>query len=139
MEKTYNLHGHLLHVSFQEKLVRISRPSALLQFLSKDIQPRSSTFVALIKADYVDLFGKELKISSNSIVVEIWAHVFAGFLARALKKLIKLKVIHKTSDFIIARSNIIDCGERNVDSNRLIWDLLAPFLRPIRFFIPQKK
>lgn len=138
MEKTYELSGHLLIVHFEKKLIRISAPIALQQFLSQNIEQRSQVFVHSIKSDYRILIGEELKISTDSIMLEIWGHVYASYLAKAMKKLIRLKLIANLANFIINRSDTIDCGESETDSNRRLWDLLVPFKRIILLFLPKR-
>ena len=136
-EKVYDLNGHQLLVSFEEQLIRIKNPKALQKFLSTDIDRRSIVFVNYIKQDYFLLTGKELNIKNNSLIIEIWGHVYANYCARAMKNLIKLKLIANAADFIIKRSDTIDCGEREVDGNRKFWDLLAKLKRIILKFLPK--
>ncbi|RZL51025.1 MAG: hypothetical protein EOP00_01355 [Pedobacter sp.] len=137
-EKNYELSGQKLLVMFDEKLIRIKKPKALQKFLSTDIDNRSEVFVNYIKQDYFLLFKKELAISNNSLIIEIWGHVYASYFARALKNLIKLKLIENAADFIINRSDTIDCGESDVDGNRKFWDLMANFKGIIITFLPKK-
>ncbi len=139
MEKTYELSGCKLVVSFEKQLIRIASPQALQKFLSQDIELRSKILVNYIKQDYLNLIGKELAISNNSIIIEIWGHVYASYLAKSVKKLIRLKFIQSTLNLIIERSDTIDCGEKEVDSNRWIWDLLANFKGMIVKLIPKAK
>ena len=110
-EKNYELSGHKLLVIFDEKLIRIKKPRALQKFLSSDIDNRSEVLVNYINQDYFLLMGKELAITNDSLIIEIWGHVYASYFARAMKNLIKLKLIEKAADFIITRSDTIDCGE----------------------------
>jgi hypothetical protein len=138
LEKIYELHGHQLTVRFSEKVVQLSDPKALRKFLSIDIDLRSNILVNTIKSDYLNIIGKELAIKNDSLVVEIWGHVFAGNLARAIKKLIRLKPIENAANFVIHRSDTIDCGENEVDSNRKIWDVMANFKGLILFFLPKR-
>lgn len=137
MEKTYNLNGCKLVVSFEKQLIRIASPQALQEFLSQDIELRSKILVNYIKQDYLNFIGKELAISNNSIIIEIWGHVYASYLAKSVKKLIRLKLIQPTLNLIIERSDTIDCGEKEVDSNRWIWDLLTNFKWMILKLMPR--
>lgn len=137
-EKIYDLSGHKLLVVFRDQLIQIKKPHHLKQFLSSDIKNRSEVLVNYIKQDYFLIFGKELNVTNNSIIIEIWAHVFASHLARASKKIITFKPIGKLADLILKRSDIIDCGESNVDSNRKLWDVLANFKGIILAFLPQR-
>jgi len=136
-EKIYELSGHELLVIFDEKLIRIKKPKALQKFLSLDIDNRSEVLVNYIKQDYFLLMGKELAITNNSLIIEIWGHVYASYFARAMKNLIKLQLVEHAADFIITRSDTIDCGESEVDSNRKFWDVLANFKGIILTFLPK--
>lgn len=137
-EKIYELCEHKLLVLFEEQLIRIKKPKALQKFLSTDIDNRSEVLVNYIKQDYFLLIGKELVIENDSLIIEIWGHVYASYFARAMKNLIKLKLVENVADFIIHRSDTIDCGETDVDSNRKFWDVLANFKGIILTFLPKK-
>lgn len=137
MEKVYELNGYKLLVVFEDKLVRIKKPKALQKFLSEDIDLRSIVLVNYIKQDYFIFIGKELEIENNSLIIEIWAHVYASYFAKAMKNLINLKLVEKAADFIINRSDTIDCGENDVDSNRKFWDIIAKFKGLILNFLPK--
>lgn len=138
MEKIYDLNGCSLLVVFENQLISIKRPRALQKFLSEDIDQRSSVFVNYIKLDYLNFIGKELVIDNESIIVEIWGHMYASYFAKALKNLIHLQLIENFSEFILNKSEIIDCGESEVDSNRKFWDILANFKGLILTFLPHK-
>ena len=137
-EKSYKLSGHHLLVEFQPQLIRIKKPRAIKKFLSEDIELRSEILVNYIKQDYFLIIGKELDIANDSIIIEIWGHVYASYFARAMKNLIKLKLVENVADCIINRSETIDCGENEIDSNRKFWDLLANFKGIILTFFPKK-
>jgi hypothetical protein len=138
MEKTYELNDCKLLVVFENQLIRIKKPKALQKFLTNDIEERSEILVNSIKIDYLSFFGKELAISNDSLIIEIWAHVYASYFAKAMKNLISLKLVEEAADFIIKRSDIIDCGESEVDSNRKFWDVLANFKSIILTFLPKR-
>jgi len=138
MEKTYFLNDCELLVVFEDKLIRIKKPEALQQFLSRDIELRSTTLVNHIKLDYLDFTGNALGITNDSMIVEIWGHVYASYVAKAIKKLIRLKLVGRIADFIIHRGDTIDCGENDVDSNRKFWDLFANFKGMIQSLLPKK-
>ena len=137
-EKIYDLSGHQLLVVFSDQLIQIKKPHHLKQFLSSDIKNRSEVLVNYIKQDYFLLFNKELDITNDSLIIEIWAHVYASYFARATKNLIKLKLIEKAANLIIKRSDTVDCGESDVDTNRKIWDILSNFKGIILTFLPKK-
>ena len=126
-EKQYNLSGCKVNVQFEPKLIRILGSKELLTFLSDDLNSHTLKLVKLIKADYALMFGKPLKITNASLMIEIWGHLYASKFAIALNELIKLSVIQNITENVTKRSNTIDCGEADVDSNRKFWDVLAKF------------
>jgi hypothetical protein len=138
MEKVYELNNCRLLVAFTPKLVIIKEPKALKRYLSKDIDRRSLVLANLIKQDYLDLIGTELDITVDSMVIEIWGHVYASHLAKAIKNLIQLQLTEDFADFIINRSDVIDCGESEIDSNRRFWDILSNFKGLVLSFLPKR-
>lgn len=70
-----------------------------------------------------------LNISDKSLTIEIIGHVYIGNFADILKEIphipkiapIVIKKAYKITD----HTDIIDCGEKEVDSNRWVWDKLA--------------
>jgi hypothetical protein len=136
MEKQYDLNDCKVVVLFEDKLVRVIGSKQLLTFLAADLEKHSMILVKLIKADYLKIKGKRLKITNKSLIVEIWGHLYASHFANALKQLVKLKIIADFSAFVIKRSEIIDCGEAEIDTNRKFWDVLSNFNSVIREFLP---
>lgn len=138
MEKQYELSGCKLEISFSRQLVQIKGTKSLKRFLSRDIENRSEVLVNAIKMDYFQFFDAELAITNDSLIIEIWGHVYAAYFAKAMEKLIQLKVVDDMANFIINRAESIDCGESEIDSNRFFWDILANFKSIILTFIPKK-
>lgn len=136
-EKVYKLSGYQLLVVFEHRLVRIKHPMVMQKFLSAAIERRSEVLVNAIKTDYAALFDKELDINNDSLMIEIWGHVYASYFAKAIKNLIDIKLVDNFADFVIKRSDIIDCGEADIDSNRKFWDILANFKGIILTFLPK--
>ena len=125
-------------VVFATQLISIKEPKALKKYLSKDIDARSAVFVSQIKQDYLNFIGQALAITNDSMVIEIWGHVYASHLAKATKNLVQLQLIENFADFIIKRSDTIECGESEIDSNRLFWDVLSNFKGMILNFLPKR-
>ncbi len=44
-----------------------------------------------------------------------------------LKELVRLKIIENFTEAVKRRSDTIDCGEADIDTNRKFWDVLAKF------------
>ena len=129
MKKQYDLAGCKVDVSYTHKLVQIAGSKELLLFLGTNLNANTLNLVKLIKADYLSLIGKPLKITNQSLMVEIWGHLYASHFANAIKELVKLKLVADFTAVVIKRSDTIDCGEADIDSNRKFWDTLAKFNR----------
>lgn len=137
MEKLYELSGYQLLVVFNKGIVTIKDADTLAQYLAGAIEARSQTLVNIIKHDYLLLFGEALKISLNSLIIEIWGHVIVTFYANALKKRMQSTFFQKFAEATLKRSSSIDCGEFGKDHNRIIWNILASFKPLISAFIPR--
>lgn len=135
MEKEYDLGGCKVVVRFEPKLVRIIGSKALLDFLGADLNKQTLKLVRLIKTDYLALIGKRLNITNASLMVEIWGHLYASKFSNVFKELIKLHIIQHLAEHVMKRSDTIDCGEADVDSNRKFWDVLSKFNNIITKFL----
>lgn len=125
MEKEYNLDGCKVIVHFKPKLIRIVGTEQLLAFLGKSLNKHTLKLIKLIKADYLLLTGKPLKITDASLMIEIWGHLYVSRFAGILKERIRLKFIENLTKWVKKRSDTIDCGEADIDSNRKFWNVLA--------------
>ncbi len=125
IKHTYQIAHFSIDVNFCEFVVSIDfspyKQTDDLQFL----YGYSPQLIALIQAQYQEIFGKQLQISDDSFVAEIWGHLFAYRIAIWVKKNLQFKPLQKLAKFVAYRSGIIDCGERQADSNRWIWDFLG--------------
>ena len=74
-----------------------------------------------------------LKISRDSLAIEILAHTYVDSFSQAVsaaQPLLPLSLrqaLKQLIHSIRSHTEIIDCGETEVDSNRWIWDKLAPY------------
>lgn len=82
-------------------------------------------------------FNKDLDISTNSLGVEIVGHIMAAGFAPVLKsirnpltglQLISDSIIESVASIVNSRISWIDCGVKDQDSNRFVWDALSTFV-----------
>lgn len=137
MQQTYQLHGVSITIDIKENSVHITNNKALWQFLSQHIDQRTTELVSLIGHDFQELNNRELAITNDSLAVEIWGHVYFEYWALAIDHLFKLKLISSLVDAAVKYSEIIDCGEEGFDSNRKLWDFLAPQKSRIASWLPE--
>jgi hypothetical protein len=125
-------------VQFEDRSIHITNNKSLWTLLGEDIESRTAAFAAWIKAQYYGFFGKELDITTDSLIVEIWGHVYFEYYVLAIKELLKLKLIEGFLESILEPSEVIDCGESGLDNNRKLWDMLAPHKEFILKVLPGK-
>lgn len=108
-----------ISIKCSDKLLQIKNDGALRRFLD-DPQTNGSVLIAdYAVALYKKEMNKELKISRDSLAIEILGHVYVDKFADAASKVKALEAAMKS---IRNRTDVIDCGEGDIDSNRKIWD-----------------
>lgn len=123
---------HGITISLQEHWANIDTDKKLMDFLS---QPGNGSveLAEYILKRYRELFQKPLDISEASLAVEILVHSYIDVLSQntaAIQKLLPEHIAGPILHFANAvheRTAVINCGERAVDSNRFVFDGLAPF------------
>jgi len=128
MDKIYELKGNKIKVVLEPKLIRVYSNAALWSYLEGKASIRLNRFELLvntIKADYEQHFGKKLAISNASLIVEILVHLYCDYLGLYFNRIVQIKWIQAIVKQLLKRAEVVDCGEKSVDSNRWVWDLLA--------------
>ncbi|WP_412468630.1 hypothetical protein [Pedobacter sp. KLB.chiD] len=128
MDKIYELKGHHIKVVLEPKLIRVYSNAQLWAYLEGNAAIRLKRFELLvntIKADYQHHFGNALAISNASLIVEILVHVYCDYLGLHFNRMIPVKWIQQIVKKLLKRAEVVDCGEKAVDTNRWFWDLLA--------------
>ena len=130
-------------VCYEEKIVRITCNETLARYL--DSPGNGSVPLAEhIRAAYQKYFGRQLEISLHSLAVEILGHVYADRLGSVLASLSdhfadeQNTVLTRLALRLKERTEVIDCGEKDVDGNRFIWDMLEPFHGVIYLLLGKK-
>ena len=129
-----------ISICYTEHWARIKTDRHLLDYLSQ----AGNGSLALgehIRKTYKQLLGKELKISKESLSVEILVHTYLEVFARDVEKISGIlpdKIGQMLKDLmksIEGHTEIIDCGELEVDTNRHIFDSLVPYSKAIYLFL----
>ncbi|NTE01137.1 hypothetical protein G6M26_02725 [Agrobacterium tumefaciens] len=137
MEKRYNLFTHEIQVHFEPKLVRVFSDAALWAFLKDDARMRFEILAKTIKDDYLNKYGEELKITNDSLIVEILVHVYCDYIGLRFNRVVKIKFTQKLVVKLLERAEVVDCGERSLDGNRWVWDLLARYKKAFIKILPK--
>lgn len=134
--KTYTFHTIPIQVVFEEGIIRITNDLQLWIFYDQHIIERTVWLVNIIKQDYNEFFGKPLAISNRSLGLEIWGHLYYEVFILRFSKLFRLNIHSQRMKNLLKPAQIIDCGERDKDSNRRLWNLLAPLFSFISKLLP---
>jgi hypothetical protein len=125
MDKVYELEEHKIKVGLELQLIRVYSNAELWKYLDGKANTRFELMVNTIKTDYAQQFSKALAISNDSLIVEILVHVYCDYLGLSFNRIVKIKWIQNLVKKLLKRAEVVDCGEKGVDSNRWVWDLLA--------------
>ena len=112
-------------ISYEDRCIRLKNDLALYKYLRSD-RHAADRLAAHIRRVYRKKFGKSLRITRRSLAVEIVWHV------RVLQMMdLSVRVLHwGNTDFmknLYLHMDVIDCGEKEIDGNRFIWDYLSRF------------
>nr|WP_199156199.1 hypothetical protein [Pedobacter sp. ASV2] len=119
--------NNLIKIEFEPSLIRVYSNAVLWQFLKDDKKAKFKLLANFIKDEYLKQFNKSLQISNDSLIVEILVHIYCDYLGLIIHRVIKVKWIQYLLMKLIKRAEVVDCGEKKVDSNRWLWDFLARY------------
>ncbi|MFT4061904.1 MAG: hypothetical protein QM642_06045 [Edaphocola sp.] len=121
---SFDLKPHSVHITGGRQLLEAMRgaPFSHTQKLVRDI-----------KSQFEAQYGRPLAIGDNSLIMEIWGHVYYE---NIVLKCAKLMNLGEAKTMRLTRySEVIDCGEKGHDNNRWFWDLLAPVKKMFALFL----
>lgn len=119
----WNLEFHNIGIKYEKKWVRIKNDQVLKDFL-KDPSTKGSILISeYAHKQYQKEIGCPLNITIDSLAIEILGHVYMETFANIAAQL-KIKSLTTALEDIKSKTNVIDCGELDVDYNRHIWDSL---------------
>ena len=123
-------------INYFNKLVQITCGEALKNYLEEPGNGAVELSAHILK-EYKKRQKSELKISKDSLAIEILAHTYADTFSETVSSA-ELHLPAALSEAVLglmkkvhAHTEIIDCGESNVDNNRWIWDGLTVFKKII--------
>lgn len=119
-------------------LVRVVNDGALKRLVWAAPRENTRELAERIRADYRQWSSRELAISENSLMAEIWGHMLVERYALRFRKLVNISITNKVLRFLLERMAVIDCGERRIDRNRFIWDRIAPCRNLLCRLLPRR-
>lgn len=135
--ETFTYEGGKFDVVFGEGIARIDNNDHLWAFINTNPGVKTRELVDWMKQVYSSAYGRELKISAHSFVMEIWGHIyFEHFLLRH-EGFGRLLFPFGLYERLVKSCEDVDCGESKVDHNRWLWDLLGVFTPLVGRLIPK--
>ena len=132
MENTWRTEFHDISVCYTEQLVQIKTDEKLLAFLKK---PRrdATALSEYMKKTYEEIFGKELKISVESMAIELLIHLYTDEFVHGIEYFGKFLPLYLQAELetymqkMERRTEVIDSGEAEIDPDRKFFDRLVPY------------
>lgn len=137
MPQVFSIQGCEIQVSFREHSVHIVNDRSLWKLMDADHTGNARLLVEQIFLHFEQQYGRKFEIHPDSLVVEIWGHVYCEYFTLVMENMIALKLVELIADKIISYCEMIDCGEKGFDHNRALWDMLAPFHAIIADWLPE--
>lgn len=124
-----------IEIKLENHIVRVKNDDVLKHYL-RARRGNAGRLAAHIQELYQTEFGYPLHISKRSLSVELTMHFWVQqvflFKDRLTQKVFHRRIFARFSDMILLHMDVIDCGERYEDSNRIVWDLMS-------FTVPRRK
>jgi hypothetical protein len=137
MHKVYEINGCRISVRIDERSIHIDNDRQLWELLGQSAEDRTHTLIALVLEDFGQYNRRPLRVSADSLAVEIWGHVYVEYYSLHLHRRFRLRILKHLAGRIARYCEVIDCGEKGVDTNRRVWDLLATFKSRIAGWLPK--
>ncbi len=112
--------GYKITYGISPKVIHVVNDSELKKFYALKGIKGITELAATLRATYKYQTGKAIEITLLSLTAEIVRHIDVGYIGGILKA-----VTGKDIKNIVRSTNIIDCGEKSVDSNRAVWDAIT--------------
>lgn len=119
-DTTFSISGYTIKMHAGNRVISITNDSNLKALYNKYGYKGMLSVAVNAMSQYKSLTGKYLYIDAESIAIEIMGHIDVGRVASYVKN-----VTGKDIGNFVQRTDIIDCGEDAVDSNRWVWDAVA--------------
>jgi hypothetical protein len=137
MKQIFALNDCHIEVFFEEHSVHITNNQELWKLIGTSPEATTRALVGMIFIEFERLNGCEFEVHPDSLIVEIWGHVYFEYMVLILNNLVQLKLITQVIDKLISYCEVIDCGEKGYDTNRSLWDMMAPFTALIAGWLPE--
>ena len=135
-EKITDKNFEKVTITYCDRLVQITCDDALKNYLEEPGNGALQLSIYILE-EYKNRRQSELKISKDSLAIEILAHTYADTFSEAVSSIgdrlppALSKAVLTLMEQIHTHTEIIDCGESDIDNNRWIWNGLTVFKKVI--------
>ncbi|MDO4490869.1 MAG: hypothetical protein Q4B85_07385 [Lachnospiraceae bacterium] len=122
-KEEWNRSYHGVGIKLEPQVVRIANDFVL----DVHLQENSKNCMRLareIRNAYELEYQEQLRISERSLAIEIYAHYKIQKLSEKVERYLGRT---RLTRWLIGHTEVIDCGCREKDNNRFIWDTLCAF------------
>lgn len=123
---------HQISYKITQRGVHILHDASLTALFNESPISGVKKLVNELKEAFYTAHGRELAIHHDSLVLEIWGHYYFEKYYKYFRWMIPSERLKKRFDMATQE---FDCGEKQVDNNRWIWDLLRPTLPLAQIFL----
>jgi len=109
-------------VIYEDRVVRIANDASLAALFKEKGRRGALALSGHILCRYASLSGRELQITDRSLAAEIYDHYKLQVWTLRFEKLMGRC---RPTRWMMRHMEVIDCGEKEVDNNRFLWDLFS--------------
>ena len=109
-------------IVLEPRIVRVLNDDAFVEKIRKGGRRYARAVARHAVNSYQARYGDRLQITEKSLACEIYWHSRMKEIAERIERRRGEK---KFTRWIVLHMDVIDCGERKEDNNRLLWDLLS--------------
>ncbi len=118
--------------------IHFNNDDALHELIKQSPKTGVKLLVKEVKHQFFLQNNRELQITDESLMTEIWGHYYFEVLFNTFKWIPKMFSFTKLIQLIETSTKEYDCAEKGTDPNRFIWDFLSYFKPIFKLFLRDK-
>lgn len=135
MNYVVDIHGFPISFSVTRYGVHLQHDASLHRLIKYIPVSGTGLLSEQLKEKFRDVNHRDLGISRNSLVMEIWGHYYFERVFKHTQWLLSASFLFPLKDRLIKATREFDCAEWPIDTNRWLWDFLAFFTPLCRIFL----
>lgn len=115
-------------ITIGQKSVHVKNDPALKKYMGFHLS-HAMVLAKHLKKRYTEEKNADLQIGTTSLAVELLGHFTIQEICFVVKKIMgpvpMNKPVMKFCDWLLVHMDVIDCGEKDCDNNRFLWDAMS--------------